>query len=167
MSFDALVVENGGWNDFDPCFGNHVGLVVLVGFSSHPFDRGSQGQSLQDRNHLEPFFEDVARFDERPKIERPCLGDAWFWSVGGFFYLVIVKLSGRWLRVAWDWAPLWLLVLLLGLGIMGGSLFVAYLNRGKIELGLTVIGGLIMPVSLVILFLSKPVEKSLTPVACL
>ena len=49
--------------------------------------------------------------------------------------------------------------LLLGLGIMGGSLFVAYLNRGKIELGLTVIGGLIMPVSLIILFLSNPMGK--------
>jgi hypothetical protein len=49
--------------------------------------------------------------------------------------------------------------LLLGLGIMAGSLFVAYLNRGKIELGLTVIGGLIMPISLLILFLSNPMGK--------
>jgi hypothetical protein len=42
---------------------------------------------------------------------------------------------------------------------MAGSLFAAYLNRGKIELGLTAIGGLIMPISLVVLFLSNPMGK--------
>ena len=161
MSFDALVVENGGWNAaLILAFGNHVfGLVVLVGFSSHPFDGGSQGQSLQDRNHLEPFW-GHARFDEGPKIERPCLGGCmvlvgwWFFLSGdsqAFGEVVegdvgLGALYGYWF-------------LLLGLGIMGGSLFVAYLNRGKIELGLTVIGGLIMPVSLVILFLSNPMGK--------
>ena len=39
---------------------------------------------------------------------------------------------------------------------MAGSLFVAYLNRGRIELGLTVIGGLIMPVSLIVLYFCNP-----------
>ena len=46
--------------------------------------------------------------------------------------------------------------LLLGLGIMAGSIFVAYLNRGRIELGLTAIGGLIMPASLILLYFSDP-----------
>ena len=35
--------------------------------------------------------------------------------------------------------------LLLGVGTMFGSLFAAYLNRGRVEIGLTAIGGLGMP----------------------
>ena len=87
MSFDALVVENGGWNAaLILAFGIMAfGLVVLVGFSSHPFDGGSQGQSLQDRNHLEPFW-GHARFDERPKIERLRLGGCMV-LVGRWFFL--------------------------------------------------------------------------------
>ena len=73
---------------------------------------------------------------------------------------MIVKLSGEVVEGDLGLGALYgYWFLLLGLGIMGGSLFVAYLNRGKIELGLTVIGGLIMPVSLVILFLSNPMGK--------
>jgi len=105
-------------------------------------------------------FGDMRDLMKDRKLRGPALGDAWFWSVGGFFYLVIVKLSGEVIEGDVGLGTLYgYWFLLLGLGIMAGSLFVAYLNRGKIELGLTAIGGLIMPISLFVLFLSNPMGK--------
>ena len=75
------------------------------------------------------------------------LGDAWFWAVGGFFYLVLVKLSGEVVSGKVGMGTLYgYWFLLLGIGTMLGSLCAAFLNRGRVEIGLTVIGGLGMPV---------------------
>ena len=94
------------------------------------------------------------------KLRGPALGDAWFWSVGIFLWFVFVNLSAEEVDGNLGMASLYAYwSLLLGLGIMGGSLCAAYLNRGKIELGVTVIGGLIMPISMGVLFLSNPISK--------
>ena len=88
------------------------------------------------------------------------LGDAWFWAVGGFFYLVLVKLSGEVVSGKVGMGTLYgYWFLLLGMGTMLGSLFAAYLNRGRVEIGLTVIGGLGMPIVFMGLVFLDPLTK--------
>ena len=85
------------------------------------------------------------------------LGDAWFWSLAGYLWLVLVELAGE---ISSDengisfYYGKWSLVI--GIGIMTGSLSSAYLNRGRVELGLTAIGGLGMPVFIFLIYLSSP-----------
>ena len=161
MSFDALVVENGGWNAALILALGTMALAFLswLAFLPTPSTEAAKAKAFK-MGIIWSHFGDMRGLMRDRKLRGPALGDAWFWSVGGFFYLVIVKLSGEVVDGDVGLGALYgYWFLLLGLGIMGGSLFVAYLNRGKIELGLTVIGGLIMPVSLVILFLSNPMGK--------
>ena len=96
MSFDALVVENGGWN---------AALILALGPWVWPFCPGWLFcQRLRPRlPRLKAFkpgiiwshFGDLRDLMKDRKLRGPALGDAWFWSVGGFFYLVLVKLSGE------------------------------------------------------------------------
>ncbi len=161
MSFDGLVVENGGWNAALILALGIMSLALLswLAFLPTPSTEAAKAKAFKI-GIIWSHFGDMRDLMKDRKLRGPALGDAWFWSVGGFFYLVIVKLSGEVVEGDVGLGALYgYWFLLLGLGIMGGSLFVAYLNRGKIELGLTVIGGLIMPVSLVILFLSDPMGK--------
>ena len=161
MSFDALVVENGGWNAaLILAFGIMAfALLSWLAFLPTPSTEAAKAKAFKI-GIIWSHFGDMRDLMKDRKLRGSALGDAWFWSVGGFFYLVIVKLSGEVVEGDVGLGALYgYWFLLLGLGIMGGSLFVAYLNRGKIELGLTVIGGLIMPVSLIILFLSNPMGK--------
>lgn len=161
MSFDALVVENGGWNAaLILAFGIMAfALLSWLAFLPTPSTEAAKAKAFKI-GIIWSHFGDMRDLMKDRKLRGSALGDAWFWSVGGFFYLVIVKLSGEVVEGDVGLGTLYgYWFLLLGLGIMGGSLFVAYLNRGKIELGLTVIGGLIMPVSLIILFLSNPMGK--------
>ena len=161
MSFDALVVENGGWNAALILALGIMALALLswLAFLPTPSTEAAKAKAFKI-GIIWSHFGDMRDLMKDRKLRGSALGDAWFWSVGGFFYLVIVKLSGEVVEGDVGLGALYgYWFLLLGLGIMGGSLFVAYLNRGKIELGLTVIGGLIMPVSLIILFLSNPMGK--------
>lgn len=161
MSFDGLVVENGGWNAALILALGIMSLALLswLAFLPTPSTEAAKAKAFKI-GIIWSHFGDMRDLMKDRKLRGPALGDAWFWSVGGFFYLVIVKLSGEVVEGDVGLGALYgFWFLLLGLGIMGGSLFVAYLNRGKIELGLTVIGGLIMPVSLIILFLSNPMGK--------
>ena len=65
------------------------------------------------------------------------------WVTHGFGQLVVcLSCSSKtfWRGCGWksgNGIIIWLLVLLLGLGIMIGSLFAAYLNRGRVEVGVT------------------------------
>ena len=161
MSFDALVIENGGWNAALILALVTMALAFLswLAFLPTPSTEVPKAKAFRI-GIIWSHFGDMRELMKNRELRGPALGDAWFWSVGGFFYLVLVKLSGEVIEGDVGLGALYgYWFLLLGLGIMGGSLFVAYLYRGKIELGLTVIGGLIMPVSLVILFLSNPMGK--------
>ena len=40
-------------------------------------------------------FSDLFYLLKHKELRYAALGDAWFWAVGGFFYLVLVKLSGE------------------------------------------------------------------------
>ena len=161
ISFDALVVEYGGWNAALLLALGTMALALLswLAFLPTPSTEAPKAQPFKI-GVIWSHFGDMRDLMKDRKLRGPALGDAWFWSVGGFFYLVIVKLSGEVIEGDVGLGTLYgYWFLLLGLGIMAGSLFVAYLNRGKIELGLTALGGLIMPISLFVLFLSNPLDK--------
>jgi len=158
MSFDALVVENGGWTAALILASATMGLALLswLAFLPTPPTEAPKAQAFKP-GVIWSHFGDLRDLMKDRKLRGAALGDAWFWSVGGFFYLVLVKLSGEVVEGDVGLGTLYgYWFLLLGLGIMAGSLFVAYLNRGRIELGLTVIGGLIMPVSLIVLYFCNP-----------
>jgi acyl-[acyl-carrier-protein]-phospholipid O-acyltransferase / long-chain-fatty-acid--[acyl-carrier-protein] ligase len=161
MSFDILVVEYGGWDAALILALGTMALALLswLAFLPTPSTEAPKAQPFKP-GVIWSHFGDLRDLMKDRKLRGAALGDAWFWSVGGFFYLVLVKLSGEVVEGDVGLGTLYgYWFLLLGLGIMVGSIFVAYLNRGRIELGLTVIGGLIMPVSLLVLFLSDPMGK--------
>jgi acyl-[acyl-carrier-protein]-phospholipid O-acyltransferase/long-chain-fatty-acid--[acyl-carrier-protein] ligase len=158
MCFDALVVENGGWNTALILAFSTMGLALLswLAFLPTPSTEAPKAQPFNP-GVVWSHFGDLRDLMKNRKLRGPALGDAWFWSVGGFFYLVLVKLSGEVVEGDVGLGSLYgYWFLLLGLGIMAGSLFVAYLNRGRVVLGLTAIGGLIMPVSLTVLYFCNP-----------
>lgn len=161
ISFDALVVDNGGWNAalflVSVTFG--LALISWLAFLPTPYTEAPKAEPFRAKV-LFSHFGDLRDLLKDRSLRGAALGDAWFWSVGGFFYLVLVKLSGEVVEGDVGLGTLYgFWFLLLGLGIMAGSIFVAYLNKGRIELGLTAIGGLIMPISLIVLFLSNPMGK--------
>ena len=161
MSFDLLVVTYGGWKaTLFLAFGTMVlALLSWLAFLPTPATEAPKAQAFKVRV-LWSHFGDLRDLMKDRKLRGPALGDAWFWSVGGFFWFVFVNLANEVVVGEVGIATVYgYWFLLLGLGIMAGSLFAAYLNRGKIELGLTAIGGLIMPISLVVLFLSNPMGK--------
>jgi acyl-[acyl-carrier-protein]-phospholipid O-acyltransferase/long-chain-fatty-acid--[acyl-carrier-protein] ligase len=161
MSFDLLVVTYGGWKaTLFLAFGTMaLALLSWLAFLPTPATEAPKAQAFKVRV-LWSHFGDLRDLMKDRKLRGPALGDAWFWSVGGFFWFVFVNLANEVVEGEVGIATVYgYWFLLLGLGIMAGSLFAAYLNRGKIELGLTAIGGLIMPISLVVLFLSNPMGK--------
>ena len=158
MCFDALVEENGGWKAALILALATMALAFIswLAFLPTPSTEAPKAQPFK-AGVLWSHFGDLRDLLGDRALRGPALGDAWFWSVGGFFYLVLVKLSGEVVVGKVGMGALYgFWFLLLGLGIMAGSIFVAYLNRGRIELGLTAIGGLIMPASLILLYFSDP-----------
>ena len=158
MCFDALVVENGGWNASLILALATMGLALLSWLAFLPTPSTEAPKALPFKLEVVwSHFGDLRDLMKNRKLRGPALGDAWFWSVGGFFYLLLVKLSGEVVEGDVGLGSLYgYWFLLLGLGIMAGSLFVAYLNRGRVELGLTALGGLLMPVSLTVLYFCYP-----------
>ena len=104
-------------------------------------------------------FHDLLYLLRRKELRYAALGDAWFWGVGGFFYLVLVKISGEVVAGKVGMGTLYgFWFLLLGIGIMLGSIFVAYLNRGRIEIGLSAIGAIGMPIVFMGFCVSEPLS---------
>ena len=100
-------------------------------------------------NLLFGHFHDLKNLLGNPILRWAALGDACFWAVGGFFYLVLVRLSGEVIDGKVGMGSLYgYWFLLLGVGIMAGALFAVYLNKGRVEIGLTPIGLLGMTFSL-------------------
>ena len=159
--FDKLVTQVGGWQ---------AGLVlstvaILLAifswllFLPTPRTNVQKAEPFQ-ANVVWNYWTDLKFLWKDKKLRGAALGDAWFWSVGGFVYLVLVKLSGEVVDGKVGMGSLYgYWFLLLGLGIMIGSLFAAYLNRGRVEVGVTGIGAIFLPVSLFILFWANPLSK--------
>ncbi len=159
--FDQLVESRGGWSAALFVCG-FISLLAFFSwiiawpipetgvFSSKPF------RSPVMINH----FRDLFYLLKRKELRYAALGDAWFWGVGGFFYLVLVKISGEVVTGKVGMGSLYgFWFLLLGVGIMVGSIFVAYLNRGRIEIGLSAIGALGMPFVFMGFCLSDPLSQ--------
>lgn len=102
-------------------------------------------------------YKDLKFIFSQPGLRWAALGDAWFWSLGGFLWLVLVELAGEvvpgnsGISALYGWWSL-----MVGFGIMLGCLFSAYLNHGRVEIGLTAIGGLGMPLSILGLYMADP-----------
>ncbi len=161
--FDFIVVKYGygGWEVALILSLATTGLALLswLAFLPTPSTEAPKARAFEIEI-IWSHFGDLRDLMKDRKLRGPALGDAWFWSVAIFLWFVFVNLSSEVVEGNLGMGSLYAYwSLLLGLGIMAGSLFAAYLNRGKIELGLSVIGGLIMPISMGILFLSNPMSK--------
>ncbi len=159
-AFDALVESEGGWRA-GLWVSASIGVLALVSWmifqptpeveprSKKPFRFKVLFSHFQDLGHL---------WKEKP-LRLAALGDAWFWAFGTFFYLVLVKLAGEVVEGDVGMAShygLWFL--LLGLGIMIGSLLAAYVNRGQVDLGLVPLGTILMPLMLFALTRLNPLD---------
>ena len=158
LVFDLLVQEHGGWQ----AAALVCGLIATLAFASWVIAWPIPETASASRKNFNPrvllfHFHDLFYILKKKKLRYPALGDAWFWGVGGFFYLVLVKLSGEVVSGDIGMGSLYgYWFLLLGLGIMVGSLYVAYLNHGRIELGLSAIGAMGMPLVFVGLYNLNP-----------
>ena len=160
--FNSLIETHGGWR---AGLWVSAGVGVLAVFSWVIFRPTPEvaPRSTQPFQVAVLFshFKDLAYLWKEKPLRLAALGDAWFWAFGTFFYLVLVKLAGEVVPGNVDIAPhygLWFL--LLGVGIMVGSLVVAYVNRGRVDLGLVPVGAIIMPVILFTITNLDPLESS-------
>ena len=158
--FDYWVVERGGWETaqlitLGIC---SLALVSWVVFLPTPSTEAPKADPFTP-SVLFSHFRDLGQLIKRSNLRWAALGDACFWAVGGFFYLVLVKLSGEVTVGKVGMGSLYgYWFLLLGVGIMAGCLFCAYLNKGRIELGLCPMGAGGMALSLWIVYISHPIS---------
>ncbi len=160
FAFDQLVGQRGGWGAALILCAFVTGFAMVSWIVSWPTPETKAIRA-------EPFhakilfshFKDLAYLIRQPKLRYAALGDAWFWGLGSFFYLVLVKLSGEVVDGEMGMGSLYgYWFALLGVGIMAGSLFAAYLNKGRIEIGLTALGALGMPLCFLVLFGENPLS---------
>jgi acyl-[acyl-carrier-protein]-phospholipid O-acyltransferase/long-chain-fatty-acid--[acyl-carrier-protein] ligase len=158
--FDFWAVERGGWETaqlitLGICL---LALLSWLVFLPTPYTDAPKAPPFS-YSVLFSHFRDLGPLIQRPSLRWAALGDACFWAVGGFFYLVLVKLSGEVTVGKVGMGSLYgYWFLLLGVGIMVGCLFCAYLNKGRIELGLCPVGAGGMALSLWAVYLSHPIS---------
>jgi len=156
--FDGFVTGSGGWGAAHKIT---MLIIALALFSwvinlSTPSTGVTSHESFRSRLFW-GHFQDLRNLLSNPRLRWSALGDACFWAVGGFFYLVLVRLSGEVTEGNVGMGSLYgFWFLLLGIGIMGGALFAAYLNKGRVEIGLSPLGLLGMTASLVGIYFFHP-----------
>ena len=158
--FDYLVPIHGGWNAGLILSLIAIGLTLFswILFIRTPSTDAPRAKPFE-KNVLWGHWKDLTTMWKDRGLRGAALGDAWFWSIGGFIYLVLVKLAGEVVDGEIGMGQLYgYWFLLLGVGIMLGSLFAAYLNRGRIELGLTPIGAVLLPIAMFIIYQMNPLE---------
>lgn len=161
FAFDQMVEDRGGWEaGLVVC--TFISIFALVSwiFSIPIPETKVSGEKPFKFSLLISHFNDLLYLFKNKELRYAALGDAWFWAVGGFFYLVLVKLSGEVVFGKVGMGTLYgYWFLLLGIGTMVGSLFSAYLNRGRVEIGLAAIGALGMPIVFALLFVVNPLTR--------
>ena len=161
FAFDQMVEDRGGWEaGLVVC--TFISIFALVSwiFSIPIPETKVSGEKPFKFSLLISHFNDLFYLFKNKELRYAALGDAWFWAVGGFFYLVLVKLSGEVVFGKVGMGTLYgYWFLLLGIGTMVGSLFSAYLNRGRVEIGLAAIGALGMPIVFALLFVVNPLTR--------
>ncbi len=158
--FDSLVPKYGGWYAGLILASFAIGFAIFswILFLPTPETHAIKAEPFKIKI-LWSYWNDLKFLLREPGLRGAALGDAWFWAVGGFFYLVLVKLSGEIVVGKIGMGSLYgFWFLLLGLGIMLGSLFVAYLNRGRVEIGLSAIGAILLPLTLIFLYFANPLK---------
>lgn len=158
VAFDHLVAERGGWGAALIICGSVTVFALISWVIAWPIPETQVIRAKPFRaSLLVRHFHDLFYLFKHRGLRYAAFGDAWFWGVGSFFYLVLVKLSGEVVAGKVGMGSLYgYWFLLVGIGIMLGSLFVAYLNRGRIEIGLTPIGALAIPIIYLGLYLAEP-----------
>ena len=158
--FDHLVAGRGGWETaqlitLGICF---LALVSWLVFLPTPSTEALKAPPFS-LSVIFSHFRDLGQLLKRPSLRWAALGDACFWAVGGFFYLILVKLSGEVTVGKVGMGSLYgYWFLLLGVGIMAGCLFCGYLNKGRIEIGLCPMGAVGMALSLWGVYISHPLS---------
>ena len=149
--FDQFVGGRSGWGAAQQIVWIILALALLSWFLNLPTPATGVIRKAPFRiNLLFGHFHDLKNLLGNPRLRWAALGDACFWAVGGFFYLVLVRLSGEVIDGKVGMGSLYgYWFLLLGVGIMTGALFAAYLNKGRVEVGLSPLGLLGMTGSLV------------------
>lgn len=148
--FDAMVETEGEWRAgfFVSAAVGVLAVLSWVIFQPTP-EVAPRSKKPFSFNVLLSHFKDLAYLWKEKPLRLAALGDAWFWAFGSFFYLVLVKLAGEVIGGGPGTASLYAFwFLLLGVGIMVGSLVVAYVNKGRVDLGLVPLGAIIMPIIL-------------------
>ena len=158
--FDQMVENRGGWSAALLVCGFISILAFISWVIAWPIpDTAVAGTKPFKIPLMVNHFHDLLYLLRRKELRYAALGDAWFWGVGGFFYLVLVKISGEVVAGKVGMGTLYgFWFLLLGIGIMLGSIFVAYLNRGRIEIGLSAIGAIGMPIVFMGFCVSEPLS---------
>jgi len=162
IAYAHLEKDFSGW---ESAFFLTLGVSFLALFSWLIFlptveTKAEKAKSFE-RKILFNHFEDLKFLLRNPKLRWSAFGDAWFWSLAGFLWLVLVELAGETVSGETGVSSIYgIWSLMLGIGIMTGSLFSAYLNRGRIEVGLSAIGGLGMPISILGMYFSSPLSLS-------
>ena len=158
--FDQMVENRGGWGAALLVCGFISILAFISWVIAWPIpDTAVAGTKPFKIPLMVNHFHDLLYLLRRKELRYAALGDAWFWGVGGFFYLILVKISGEVVAGKVGMGTLYgFWFLLLGIGIMLGSIFVAYLNRGRIEIGLSAIGAIGMPIVFMGFCVSEPLS---------
>ena len=162
IAFDLIVQERGGWEAAKViCF--FTSLLAILSWMVSLLIPDTNVRSVRSFNYklLITHFQDLFYLFKRRGLRYAAMGDAWFWAMGGFLYLVFVKLSGEVVSGKVGMGTLygsWFL--LLGIGIMVGSIFVAYLNRGRIEIGLSAIGAIGIPFVYIGMYFTDPLFEA-------
>ncbi len=148
--FDQFVGARNGWGAAQQIVWIVLSFALLSWLINLPTPvTGAVHKAPFRANLFFGHFHDLKNLLGNPRLRWAALGDACFWAVGGFFYLVLVRLSGEVIDGNIGMGGLYgYWFLLLGVGIMAGALFAAYLNKGRVEVGLSPLGLLGMTFSL-------------------
>ncbi|MBO93347.1 MAG: hypothetical protein CMI32_00405 [Opitutales bacterium] len=159
-AFDSLVASEGGWRAglFVSAAVGVLAVFSWIIFRPTP-EVAPRSKKPFTAAVLYSHFKDLGNLWKMRPLRLAALGDAWFWAFGTFFYLVLVKLAGEMTGGGVGMASLYgFWFLLLGVGIMVGSLTVAYVNKGRVDLGLVPLGAVIMPFILFSMTSLNPLE---------
>ena len=158
----GLQVGRGIWQAaFTPVLWILIGGVLSI-FLSHAIEptKAAGAEPFKKKIVLRHFVDlRIVRSDVA--MWRSALGIAFFWGFGGFLQLLLIQIAqerkGSLAGMGVETAILWMPVVL---GIVFGSLLASWICGRRNELGLVVVGGLLMSVATVLLaFLSSGISS--------
>lgn len=146
VSFDVCGVGRDPWSAaMIPVMWVLLGAVLSI-FLSHSIQRTvPQSKEKFSLPLALGHFKDLGRLIKNRPMWRCSLGIAFFWSFGAFLQFLLFQRStekmGPMEGLGLETALVWLPVVV---GIVSGSVFASWMSRKRNELGLVVLGGLMM-----------------------